>query len=204
MRRPTLKRWLERELKYVSGQTYFNYKQLVRQAETTNARLLEPLVLYALHTGRVEELLSTAAKEDTVNAYFACAKLFGSQGIEQCAIEEQYPTGLDRVYQKHLHSFSIDWHKAENTQAKKLLLKDSVNTIVQSCNLSLALGIAELGLDSSNTYAFLAGRNDALSYEKASTLATWARNQRKTMLVSMAESELGDSCIEAHKESFAL
>lgn len=177
MRRPSLKRFLLLELKWLCKLERFSLCEAAFAAQHHNARALAPLVLYAIHTKRVTDLLQHVDDEALKSEISSISNRLENADLERMAIRDERPNWMAIDYWKHLRSFSIVWHTPENKAKGKQVFRQYINSMRKEKGLDMKAGFSSIGARPSNGYAFLAGNVNALTYESAAALAKWARNQ---------------------------
>lgn len=175
MRRPALKRWLERELKHLTGTDHQNLRLFAQAAQSTSPRAVEPLLIYAVLTGRTDTLMRYTEKPSVVERYRQSIPLLESLDLEQAALSGDYPPNLDRGFQKHLRSFAVAYHAPENVQTFKETHRRRFLSNQKRYGFSIGDAVSSLGLNPANTYAFLSGELGRLSLDKAKSLARWSQ-----------------------------
>lgn len=196
MRRPSLKRYLLRELKWLCKLERFNLREAAFAAQQNNPRALAPLVLYAIHTNRVNKLLQYIEDESLKDDISSISNRLENVNLERVAIRSKRPKWMTNEYWKHLRSFSIAWHAPENRAKGKQVFRQCINSMRKAKGLDMKAGFSSIGERPSNGYAFLAGNDNALTYESAAALAKWAREQP----VQEAETKI-DDCEDSHENT---
>lgn len=149
-------------------------RRIARIGQDDNARILPALHLYAMVYGKEAELRSMLDEEHR-NAFDAFIEKHRDLDLEQVAIKGKRPDDIDSVYWKHLRSFSVSWHKPELQTMAKETFRKGIERLRMEAELPISNGFEVVGIAPSNGYAFLAGKDDAVSYEKAAALARWTR-----------------------------
>ena len=155
MRRPTLERWLRRELMALSGLEKFSLRKLAAMAQGPNARLVEPLFLYCLDTGRLRKLMTLAYREDVVQTWQAAERALSGKDLTKLALEGGAEEVLPRSYSKHLDSFAAQYCKSETIAASKAMRLERCRLLQLKTGASVTEISRSLGLDPGNVSAFL-------------------------------------------------
>lgn len=175
MRRPNLERYLRKEIIRLARLPRFSIRAAAESAQFGNARTAAPLIIYSVLVGRTAELSSSLSSEELREELQLFDERYGQLDLESIAIADIRPEGMSRDYWKHLHSFSVAWHRPENENKAKDIFRGCIESLKDEKGLVMSEGFKAVGVAPSNGYAFVSGRNSALSYSSASALAQWAR-----------------------------
>ncbi|MCL2332660.1 MAG: hypothetical protein FWC54_04145 [Actinomycetia bacterium] len=155
MRRPTIERWLRRELIRLSGLDSFNLRKLAAHAQKDAPRLIEPLLLYAYATGCLDRLLDCIWREDVRDSYQTAIGILSGKDLSAIALQKQDADKLPREYQKFLNSYRTAYLKPENDRESKLLRWKRSRALQQEKGIGTSEIYHALGLNAGNVNAYL-------------------------------------------------
>ena len=155
MRKPTLERWLRRELLALSGLERFSLRKLAAMAQSTHPRLVEPLFLYCVDCGREAALLELVYREDVADSYKSQMGKLSGKNLADLALSGAAQGVLPREYAKHLDSFAADYRKEEIYAASKQMRQERCRRLQLEKGVSNIEISRALGLDAGNVCAFL-------------------------------------------------
>lgn len=155
MRRPVLKRWLRRELMALSGLDRFSLRKMAAMAQSSHARLAEPLFLYCKECGQLEALLALTYKGETTTLYHKLEDALGDVDLSELALSGTAPEILPRACAKHLNSFAVDYRKTETIAESKLMRLNRCRALQLETGAGNVEICSALGLDPGNVCAFL-------------------------------------------------
>lgn len=139
----------------LSGIDRFSVRKIAAMAQAENARLVEPLLLYCVSEGRVDELLGYAYRQDASESWIAAAKTLDGVDLERLALSGQSSAAIPREYAKHLDSFAVDYHRQDSIAESKKLRLERCRDLRLRTGASVAEISRALGLDAGNVCAFL-------------------------------------------------
>ena len=152
MRRLTFSGYLEKYVRSLSfGETNNIYK--LAGELSTNHRLREPLLLYALSVGKQDRLLRALNDDYLRRLYSDMIATYSWHDIIQ-ALEEN-DVRLDSDYHKVYRSFISRRHMPETDAKVKRLMLSKIKDLQNSNNVSNYRVYKDLGLDRSNINSFL-------------------------------------------------
>jgi hypothetical protein len=155
MRKPSLSRWLKREILILSGLERFNLRKLAAMAQGSHARLAEPLFLYCLEAGQVERLYELAYLPDVLNSWNAAEEALCGKDLTQLALSGTASEVVPREYSKHLESFAVCYRKPETVADSKRMRLERCRDLRLRTGASITDISHALGLDAGNVSAFL-------------------------------------------------
>lgn len=173
--------------KYVAelstGHTTAIYK-LVREAVTQNARLKEPLYLYAASNGHLKTLLAASKKTALYDEYL---KLYEKFPYPELMYEFAKGTSqLPKEYQKVWQSFCSVKGKSKRDERVKTMMAEKIKRLQQDRNVSTYRICRDLGLNNANVNGFSYTASEIKSIVKK---AENARNGEVHRFVSLYNSE---------------
>jgi hypothetical protein len=126
---------------------------LVREAASTNARLREPLYLYAAANGRLKTLLTAARNTGLYGEYAAMSAAYPYDTLvdllEQQA--EELPTGYQKVWDSYRSRAALP----QREERVKTMMRDRVVTMQVEKQVSTYRIAKDLGLNNSNLNSWL-------------------------------------------------
>lgn len=156
MRRPTFKRWIAKEIQYLSGVDSLDLVRLASLAQGTCPRIIEPLLLYAMESSKEQRLLGLIWRSDIKASYKSSLVALEECGsLQALALGDRYPRGLPREYTKYFSSYRAAYYKPETDAASKRMRWK------QSRELQLKKGVhtseiyTELKLNPGNVNAYM-------------------------------------------------
>lgn len=155
MRRPTLTRWLKRELLSLSGLEHFSLRKLAAMAQNTHARLIAPLFLYCWECNRVSNLLELIYDNDILCEYEQVSQLLKKKNLTKLALAGNANDLLPLHYAKHLNSFKVAYHRQDIDADSKGLRRERCRILQLQKGVSTAKICSELDLDPANVCAFI-------------------------------------------------
>jgi len=171
MRRPTLERWIKRQILSLAKTESFNMRKLAASAQDENPRLAEPLLLYAYATGKTERLLSFVWKGDLRCSYEDALNAIAGRDLTDTALNRRSVDGLTREYRKFLTSYRIAYRKPESNNESKQLRWERSRTLQLQKGVSTAEIYQSLGLNAGNVNAYLKhGALDRISLQNATDI----------------------------------
>lgn len=142
--------------KYVAelstGHTTAIYK-LVREAVTQNARLKEPLYLYAVSNGHLMTLLSASKKTALYDEYLSLSEEFTYPAL-LCEFEKE-ANQLPEEYQKVWRSFRSVKGKPQRDEQVKTMMAEKIKRLQEDRKVSTYRICRDLGLNNANVNHWL-------------------------------------------------
>lgn len=126
---------------------------LVREAEQSNARLREPLYLYAVFNNCLSTLLSAARDTALFNEYNRLASTYSPESL-RCALEAQSPE-LDSGYLKVWASYRSVVGAPERNNRVKGYMRTRIVEIKAQANISTYRLCKDLNLNPANVNSWL-------------------------------------------------
>ena len=169
MRRPSFRGWVTRELAYLSGENTLNLRRLAFLAQTTEPRLRERLVLYAIATARVERLKDYLYREDMIDELDKINEKLKKHDFDN-------PEGYDVAnlplrYQKALMSFKSAYQRIDARNSSKKLRWEKSVLLQKEKGVPTARIYQDLNLDPGNVNSYLKhGATEKLSLENATRI----------------------------------
>jgi hypothetical protein len=153
MRRFTLKGWLARELKYLSGEETLNLRRLAYLAQGPCPRLWERLVLYTVVKGQAKQLRAYLYDERLIEKFEAVN--FTLSGANLNDPESWDTDALPERYKKALSSFRSAYHSIDTRNKSKRLRWQKTIQLQRQKGVSNAEIYQALGFDAGNINAYL-------------------------------------------------
>jgi hypothetical protein len=127
--------------------------KLVKETAETNPRLKEPLLLYAIFSGKTEVLLQAARESKLYNEYRDLLALFNEKNIENALSggDSRLPEGFRKVYKSYL---SVRDRLASENHTKALMRNRIVKLQIEN-RVSNYRIYTDLRLNSGNVNAYL-------------------------------------------------
>ena len=154
MRKLSFRGFLDRYLKELSGQETNSIRKLFRLSLTKNARLKEPLFLYALALDNLALLLEVSKGTTLDEEYNRLARQFNSLENFVVACEndgESVPNNYKKVYTSYLRVAN----KTASERETALLMLGKTKRLMGKKKLSAYRLYTDLGLNPGNVNAFL-------------------------------------------------
>jgi len=169
MRRPKFRGWVTRELAYLSGERTLNLRRLAYLAQTSEPRLRERLVLYAIATAQVERLSSYLYREDMINELEELAGMLRGRNLDDPTGFEE--TNLPPRYQKALMSYKTAYTRIDTRNDSKRLRWEKSTQLQKEKGVSNARIAQDLNLDPGNVNSYLKhGATERFSLENATRI----------------------------------
>ena len=149
MRQFSFDGYLKQYLRRLSRQKRFSVYRLALEADKTNPRLREPLVLYAVLREKVEVLRSA-----NVGSWLECDVLEYTPS-EVMSMLQSASEHLPENYTKVYRSYCAKVNRQKTDNETKGLCRERTWELMQTAGLSCYRMYKALGLDSSNVTAYL-------------------------------------------------
>lgn len=166
MRELTFKGFLSQYVKQLSTQETNSLFKLAAEASSDNPRLQEPLLLYAVYSGKPDALLQ-ATKE--VQLYQTYARLLSQ--YDAMAFTELFETAspaLSAEYHKVWRSYQARKHRGQADDHTKELMRQKVKRLQKKYGVSNYRIYTDLNLNPGNLNAWLKhGNSKKVSLETA-------------------------------------
>lgn len=147
---------------------------LVREASSTNPRLREPLLLYAMAKGKTATLL-TAARRTTLFPEYQrmCGQYQYAQVLAD--LQAQHPS-LPEAYQKVWRSYQSVAGSAERDLRVKALMRDRITKLQKEKNLTTYRICKDLELNNANINSWLKHGENKVGIETARGVLDYVEN----------------------------
>ncbi len=156
MQRMTFRGFLTRYTKELSYENSNNLYRLVREAASQNARLREPLFLYAVWTDKLPVLLSSAKNTPLDHYYLELSRRFDRDSLMYALSNSD--SALPNEFHKVWKSYQSVAQKYERDVRVKRLIRSKVLMLQEEKNISTYRVCKTLKLNNSNVNAWL--KND--------------------------------------------
>lgn len=169
MRRPKFRGWVTRELAYLSGENTLDLRRLAYLAQTTEPRLRERLILYAIAAAQVERLGNYLYREDMISELEELAGILRGHDFDD-------PEGFDEIdlpprYQKALMSYRSAYTRIDSRNDSKRLRWEKSIQLQKEKGVSNARIAHDLNLDPGNVNSYLKhGATERFSLENATKI----------------------------------
>ncbi|MGN0115138.1 MAG: hypothetical protein ACI396_07400 [Acutalibacteraceae bacterium] len=165
MRALTFNGFLSSYVKDLSGENTLNIRRLAKQAEESNPRLVEPLILYSYFNVKPQQARVQLVNSSLFDEYVSFTHLH-SDKEETLHYLEYYstiPDNYQKVYKSYLtkaNANEVDNEVKEKMRVKIISLQEQKNVSAYSLVKS-----ESLSLNKGNYYGFLRGNTKLLSLE---------------------------------------
>lgn len=174
MRNLTFKGFITQHVKELSVGNTISVFKLAKEASTTNPKLVEPLLLYAVTCGKAEILLAATKKtalnekyQKTIDKYLA--------EVNENALQESVPN-MPHGYKAIYNSFVDAKSKNRANDPSKEYYKKEIERISKENDLSLSLLAKKTGFKRGNTYKFFSNnQQDCLSINALKTMLAYLK-----------------------------
>lgn len=172
MRRPTFKRWIAGQIQYLSGSDSLSLRKIAALAQDGVPRLVEPLLLYAYETGKVDALLGFVWREDILACYESILeKLKNDESLQSIALDEKSSVNLPREFSKYFSSYRAAYYKPETNAESKRLRWERSRELQLKKGVSTAEIYNALGLNPGNVNAYMKhGALDKVSLQNSTDI----------------------------------
>ena len=165
MRELTFKGFLTQYVRQLSKSDTNSLYKLAAEAGSDNPRLREPLLLYALYSGKQAVLLQ-AAKDPELYAEYKKMLAYGVEEMTQ--LLESKSSLLPAEYQKVWRSFQSQKNRGQADDHTKELMRQKVRRLQDQCGVSNYRIYTDLKLNPGNVNAWLKhGVADKVSLDTA-------------------------------------
>lgn len=155
MRRPTLNRWLKKEILILSAERRFSLRRLAALAQNEQPRLAAPLFLYCYETESLETLYGFVYDPETMTQYRIVESMLDGKNLSNVALDANIPDGLPRDYSKHLTSFAAAYHAPETAAESKRLRWERSHALQLEKGIPTAQIYRALGMNPGNVNAYM-------------------------------------------------
>jgi hypothetical protein len=175
MRRLTFNGFLERYVRALSMNATNSLYKLVREVPT-NHRLREPLLLYALSSGKTNVLLRASAGTELHAQYSKIVANYSWNDMINAL--EAKDESLDRNYHKAYRSYISRRDALETDNDTKTLMHSKIKRLQNSKRVSNYRIYKDLGLNHGNANAFLkCGDVSKVSLDTARSMVTYLESR---------------------------
>ena len=172
MRRLTFPGFLARYVASLSESNTTAIYPLVREASSTNPRLKEPLLVYAMAAGKTDTLLMASRKTSLFTEYQRMCNQFQHENL-LVALEEQSPE-ISEEYRKILRSYQSAAGAFDRDQRVKGLMRDRVVKLQAEKHLSTYRICKDMNLNNSNINAWLKNGDNKVGMDTARAVLHYA------------------------------
>lgn len=174
MNKLTFPGFLKRYVASLSATNSTAIVPLAREAATTNARLREPLFLYAMATNRTHVLMSAAKDTPMYNEYLQLSNQYNFPAL-MAALADQSPA-LPVNYLKVWRSYKSATGSYDRDLRVKGLIRGKVITTKQAKKLSTYRICKDLSLNAANVNAWLKNGDNRVSLNVARSVLEYTEN----------------------------
>ena len=165
MRELTFKGFLTQYVKQLSKSDTNSLYKLAAEAGSDNPRLREPLLLYALYSGKQSVLLQAAKDPELHREY---QKMLEYNTEEMTQLLESASSALPAEYHKVWRSFQSQKNRGQADDHTKELMRQKVRRLQDQCGVSNYRIYTDLKLNPGNVNAWLKhGVADKVSLDTA-------------------------------------
>ena len=166
MRELTFKGFLAQYVKRLSKFDTNSLYKLAEEASSENARLREPLFLFALYSGKQTVLLQATKDQHLFAEYQKMVSQYSAQQMTQ--MFEDHDSVLPNAYHKVWRSFQSQKNRGQSDDHTKELMRLKVKRLQERCGVSNYRFYTDLNLNPGNVNAWLKhGAADKVSLETA-------------------------------------
>ncbi|MEG0759484.1 MAG: hypothetical protein RR505_13825, partial [Raoultibacter sp.] len=164
--------WITKELRYLSGGSSLNLRKLTALSQDSLPRLVEPLLLYAIQTGKVDALLSFVWREEIRASYSNALAILGDcSDLGTLALSDSNSVVLPREYGKYLTSYRTAYNKPETDAESKRMRWERSRDLQLKKGVSNAAIYNALGLNPGNVNAYMKhGALDKVSLQNSTAI----------------------------------
>ena len=172
MRELTFNGFLTKYVRALSACDTNSVARLAQEAATTNARLREPLFLYAVWSGK-QDVLQNHARKQGLDEYYG-ALLNYTQSEVECALKSRtLPDEYQKVWNSYLHR--RDRYQTDNET--KELVRQKVLALQKEKNVTNYRIYTDLALNPGNLNAWLKnGNSEKVSLDTARAVMRYLKN----------------------------
>ena len=166
MRELTFRGFLTRYVKELSKAKTNSLYKLAEEASSDNARLREPLLLFALYSGKQTVLLQATKDQHLFAEYQKMVSQYSAQQMTQ--MFEDNDSVLPNEYHKVWRSFQSQKNRVQSDDHTKELMRLKVKRLQERCGVSNYRIYTDLKLNPGNVNAWLKhGVADKVSLDTA-------------------------------------
>ena len=166
MRELTFRGFLTRYVKELSKAKTNSLYRLAEEASHDNARLREPLFLFALYSGKQTVLLQATKDQNLFTEYQKMVSLYTADQMTQ--LFEDNASVLPNEYHKVWRSFQTQKNRRQTDDHTKELLRLKIMRLQEQCGVSNYRIYTDLNLNPGNVNAWLKyGVADKVSLDTA-------------------------------------
>ena len=158
VRHLTFKGFITEYVKKTSAQNTISIHKILKEATTTNPKLMEPALLYVAIANKANLFLSVANKLNVPQKYMAILETKPTNMSEQTLpqIMTNLPVAYKKVYDKYLDAKK----KYSSDDPAKEFYKNEILKIAQKHNLTISAIAKTTGLKRGNAYRFFSKKQD--------------------------------------------
>lgn len=153
MRQLTFRGFLQQYVHALSFAKTNGLYRLAEEAATTNPRLREPLLLYALFSNKHEVLLKATRDKELFSEYKKILEKYDKSTMKQALINSD-PVLSDR-YLRVYRSYLVVRNKTQNDNHSKLLMRNRILELQAKKNISAYRICVDLKINHGNMSAFM-------------------------------------------------
>ena len=166
MRELTFKGFLAQYVKRLSKSNTNSLYRLAKEASNDNPRLKEPLLLFALYSGKQTVLLQATKDQSLFAEYQKMVSLYSAD--QMMRLFEDNDSVLPNEYHKVWRSFQSQKNRGQSDDHTKELMRLKVKRLQEQCGVSNYRIYTDLKLNPGNVNAWLKhGVSDKVSLDTA-------------------------------------
>ncbi|NLZ54964.1 MAG: hypothetical protein GX892_17825 [Thermoanaerobacteraceae bacterium] len=176
MRNLTFKGYITQQVKAMSSNNTISVYKLVKEASTTNPKLMEPLLLYVATCGKTKMLFAAAKKTKIDDKYLDIVNKYLLDINEKTLHEtvSKLPNEFKVVYKNFIDAKN----RNRANDPSKELYKNEILKIAKANNLSISAIAKKTGLKRGNAYRFFSkNQQDYLSVESLKRTLTMLKKE---------------------------
>ena len=169
MRELTFKGFLARYVKQLSKSKTNSLYKLAKEASSDNTRLREPLLLFALYSGKQTVLLQATKDQKLFAEYQRMVSQYSADQMTQ--MFENSASAVPYEYHKVWRSFLFQKNRGQSDDYTKELMRLKIKQLQKQCGVSNYRIYTALNLNPGNVNTWLKhGAADKVSIETARTI----------------------------------
>jgi hypothetical protein len=179
MRPLTFEGFLRRYVRELSTEKTNNIYKLTREAESSNPRLREPLLLYAFFNGKEDELKNAMAHSPELEKIFSpvFAHYASPEALKRDLLDDQ--AMLPNEYKKAYRSFQALQNGLQNDSHTKSLMRAKIETLKQQKSITNYRIYTDLHLNPGNFNDFMRnGKLEKISLVKLRKVLNYLNNEQ--------------------------
>ena len=173
MRELSFPGFLSRYVVSLSAGDSRSLRRLCAEAAGTNARLREPLLLYAAFSGKLD-YFGTQAKKAGLDGYYGSLLTIPGEKLENALQNGMLPS----EYQKVWNSYLVEKHQKDRENETVALMRQKILRLQKQSGVSTYRIYTDLQLNPGNVNAWLKhGNHDKVSLDTARTILNYVKTK---------------------------